>query len=99
MPPVSTSSPRCISSSESASAFARTCVWYSRNALGGGDPEAGRLRGDRVHERAALHAGEDGPVDRLGVLFAAEDEAGARAGERLVGRRGDDVAVLDRVRM
>ena len=29
----------------------------------------------------------------------AEDEAGARAGERLVRRRGDEVAVLDRVRV
>ena len=47
--------------------------------LGRRDPEAGRLRGDRVHERAALHPGEDGAVERLRVLLAAEDEAGARA--------------------
>ena len=33
------------------------------------------------------------------VLLAAEDEPGAGAGERLVRRRGDDVAVLDRVRV
>ena len=58
-----------------------------------------RLRGDHVLERAALHAGEDGAVDRLRVLLAAEDEAGPRPGERLVRGRGDDVAVLDRVRM
>ena len=33
------------------------------------------------------------------MLLAAEDEAGARAGKRLMGRRGDEVAVLDRVRV
>ena len=32
MPPVRTSRPPAWSSSASASAFARTCVWYSRNA-------------------------------------------------------------------
>ena len=67
--------------------------------LGGGDLEARRLRRDHVHQRPALHPREDGAVDRLRVLLAAEDEARARAGERLVRRRGDDVAVLDRVRM
>ena len=56
-------------------------------ALRGRDLEAGRLGGDRVQERAALHPREDGLVDRLGVLLLAEDEPGARAGERLVGRR------------
>src|SRR5207248_8436352 len=67
--------------------------------LARGDPETGRLGRDRVHERAALHAGEDRPIDRLGMLLAAEDEAGARPGQRLMRRRGDEVAVLDRVRM
>ena len=57
------------------------------------------LRGDHVLERAALHPGEDRAVDGLRVLLAAEDEAGARAGERLVRGRRDDVAVLDRVRV
>ena len=33
------------------------------------------------------------------MLLAAEDEAGARACEGLVRRRGDEVAVLDRVRL
>ena len=64
-----------------------------------GDLEARRLRRDHVLERAALQPREDGAVDRLGVLLPAEDEARARPGERLVGRRGDDVAVLDRVRV
>ena len=50
-------------------------------------------------ERAALHPGEDRAVERLRVLLAAEDEPGARAGERLVRRRGDEVAVRHRVRM
>ena len=62
-----------------------------------GDAQAHGLGGDDVHERAALHAGEDGPVDRLGVLGAAHDDAGARAGERLVRGAGDDVAVRHRV--
>jgi hypothetical protein len=52
-----------------------------------------------VHQRPALQAREDGTVDRLRVLLAAEDEAGARAGESLVRRRGDEVAVLGRVRV
>ena len=64
-----------------------------------GDLEARRLRGDRVLERAALHAREHRPVDRRRVLLAAEDEAGARARERLVRRRRDEVAVLDGVRV
>src|SRR5574340_1465383 len=65
---------------------------------GGGqrDPEAGRLRRDRVLEGTALHPGHHRRVDGLGVLLTAEAEAGARAGERLVRRRGDEVAVLDR---
>ena len=67
--------------------------------LGRRDLKAGRLGRDRVHERAALHAGEDSAVDRLRVLLLAEDEAGARAGERLVRRRGDEVAVRHRARM
>ena len=67
--------------------------------LRGGDLEARRLRRDHVVQRAALHAGEDRAVDRLRVLLAAEDEARARPGERLVRRRGDEVAVLDGVRV
>ena len=51
-----------------------------------GDPEAGRLGRDRVHERTALHPGEDGAVDRLRVLLLAQDEPGARSRQRLVRR-------------
>ena len=54
--------------------------------VGAGDPEAGRLGGDRVHERATLHPGEDRAVDRLRVLLLAQDEPGARSRQRLVRR-------------
>ncbi len=67
--------------------------------LRGGDLEARRLRRDHVLERPALEPREDRPVDRLRVLGAAEDQPRARARERLVGRGGDDVAVLDGVRV
>ncbi len=67
--------------------------------LGGGDLHRDGLGGDHVHERAALVAGEDRPVDVGPVLLAAEDHAAARPGERLVDRRRDDVGVLDRVRV
>ena len=48
-----------------------------------------------MHERAALRAREDGPVDLPGQLGPTEDEATARAAQRLVGRRGDDVGVRE----
>ena len=57
------------------------------------DLEAGCLRRDRVHQRAALHAREVRAVDLGRVLFAAEHEAGARPGERLVRRRRDEVTM------
>ena len=65
--------------------------------LGLGDLERDRLAGDDVLERAALLAGEDGGVDLLGVLLAAEDQPAAGAAERLVDRGGDDVGVRHRV--
>jgi hypothetical protein len=54
--------------------------------------------------RAALARGEDGVVHALLEILrerrvlAEEDEAGARAAQRLVRRGGDDVAVCERVR-
>ena len=58
------------------------------------------LGGDDVHERAALAAGEDAAVDRLGQLFVVgQDQPAARAAEGLVRRRGDDVGVRERRRM
>lgn len=62
-----------------------------------GDGDAG----NRVVVRATLAGGENGVVDpRLEVgflVFAEEDEAGPGTTEGLVGRRGHDVAVLERV--
>ena len=63
------------------------------------DPEARRLGGDDVVQRAALHPREDRAVDRLRVLLAAQDEPRPRPGERLVRRRGDEVAVRHRARV
>ena len=63
-----------------------------------GDLQRDRLGGDHVLERPALLAGEDGGVDLFGELLLAEDDPRARAAERLVGRRRDDVgAELERV--
>ena len=95
---MSTSSPPARSPSASASAFARTCAWYSRNAS-----EAAILK-HVAFAAIACSAGrpaarEDGAVDRRGVLLAAEDEPRARAGQGLVRRRADDVAIRDRVRV
>ena len=59
--------------------------------------EAHRLGGDHVHQRSALHAREDRPVDRLGVDVAAQDQAAARPAQRLVGGGGDEVGVRHRV--
>src|SRR5207253_7876240 len=63
------------------------------------DLEAGGLRRDRVLERTALHSGEDRSVDRLRVLFPAEHEARTGPRQRLVRGGGDEVAVLDGVRV
>ena len=60
------------------------------------DPQAHRLRGDDVLERPALLAGEHGLVDRLRVLLLAQDQARARAAERLVRRGRDHVGVRHR---
>ena len=56
--------------------------------------ERGRLRRDHVHERSALLTQEDGGVDLLGeVGIVGQDEARARAADRLVHRRRHDVGV------
>ena len=65
-----------------------------------GELESGRLRRDHVHERPALLAGEDRRVDLLRDLgVVREDESRARAADRLVDGRGDDVGVRHRVRV
>ena len=99
MPPVRTSTPPAMSSAANACAFAIVRRWRSRNGSELAIRERDRLGGDHVHERAALLAGEDGAVDVLGELLAAEDHAAARAAERLVDRRRDDVGVRDRARV
>ena len=57
------------------------------------------LCGDDVHQRPALDAGEDCRVDLLGdLLVVGQDHAAARAAERLVRRRRDDVGMRERAR-
>src|SRR5438445_7527785 len=58
-----------------------------------------RLRGDHVHERAALNVGEDRAVDRLRELRVREDHAAAWTAEGLVRRRRHDLRVADRSRV
>ncbi len=57
------------------------------------------LGGDDVHQGAALNAGKEAFVDRLGVRLPAEHHAAARAAERFVGRGGDNVRVGYRIGM
>ena len=58
--------------------------------------EGDGLGGDDVLERAALDAGEDRLVERLGVLLLAQDDAAARTAQRLVRGGGDEVGVRHR---
>ena len=59
--------------------------------------EGHRLGGDDMHQRAALQAREDRRVDLLGdVLVVGEDHAAARAAQRLVRGRGDDMGMRER---
>ena len=64
-----------------------------------GDLQCHRLRGDHVHQWAALPARERPGVDLLLELLLAEDHAAARAAEGLVDRRADDVGVGHRAGM
>ncbi|MPM03476.1 hypothetical protein SDC9_49743 [bioreactor metagenome] len=50
-----------------------------------GLPEGHGLRRDNVHERAALHAGEDVLVDDLGIFGGGHDHAAPGTPEGLVG--------------
>ena len=61
--------------------------------------EGHRLGRDDVLERAALQAREDGAVDLLGQVGAAQDGAAPGAAQRLVGREGDHVGHADRARV
>ena len=97
MPPVRTCSPPRLD----ALGERRRVVDHRARVLGErrgrGDREAHRLRRGHVTERSSLQTGEHGAVDALREIGAAEHEARARSGERLVRRRGDDVGRLDRV--
>lgn len=54
--------------------------------------EGDRLGGDDVHQRATLQAGEDSRIELLRqILVIGEDDAAARAAQRLVGRRRRDM--------
>ena len=50
-----------------------------------------RFGGNHVHERAALHAGEEGRVDDLGEFFLAHHDAAARTAQAFVRSRGDEL--------
>ena len=88
VPPVrARARPACDQPSASAAALSTTCAG-SR-----GRPGSRRSRSTTAfaaitwHERPALQAGEDGRSTSPGELRAAEHEARARSGERLVRRR------------
>ena len=87
VPPETRRKPRLVSASASARAFADDALLVrhelGRRRLG----ERHGLRRDDVLERPALDAGEDVAVEVLRPVGAAEDEAAARAPQRLVGRR------------
>src|SRR6185437_17093549 len=55
--------------------------------------QADGFGGDDVHQRAALNAGERGAVEVLCIFFAAENQAAARAAQRLVRGGGDKIGV------
>ena len=49
------------------------------------------FRGNRMHQRAALNPRENALVQRYGPVLRAQDEAAARAAQRLVRRGRDEV--------
>ncbi len=55
--------------------------------------EAGGFRGDDVHERAALDAGEDLGVNFFGKLLFAKDDAAAWTAQGFVGCGGNEIGV------
>ena len=54
---------------------------------------------NHMHQRAALNAGKNCLVDRLGMFGPAKDHAATRPTQGLVGGRGHDVGVGDRAGM
>ena len=79
----------------STRALATTWWAYARERRRRRLPERDRLGGDRVHLRAALGEREDGPVDPLGELRAAQDHAAARPAQHLVRGGAHHIGVRD----
>ena len=63
--------------------------------------EGNRFRRDHLHQRAALHTGEDSGIEFLLQLFigAGEDETAARAAQGFVRGGGNDIGNRHRVRV
>ena len=61
--------------------------------------ERHRLAGDDMHQRTALQAGKNRRVDRFLVLGLHQDDAAARAAQRLVCGGGDDIGMRYRIRI
>ena len=99
MPPVSTSTPFAISSSANAFALAIVWRWRARNGSVCAIPSATALAAMMCISGPPCWPGKTERSIVLGELLAAEDHPAARAAEGLVDRGGDDVGVLDRVRV
>ena len=61
--------------------------------------EADSFGRDDVHERAALHTGENLRVDFFGILRFAQNDTGARTTQALVRRAGDEIRIRHRARV
>ena len=71
----------------------RTWSMYALNSGCSASPNATALAAMTCSSGPPCMPGENGLVDRLGVLLLAEDEAAARAAQRLVRGGGDEVGV------
>ncbi|MPM46727.1 hypothetical protein SDC9_93433 [bioreactor metagenome] len=61
--------------------------------------ETDGFRGDYVHQRTALHAGEHRLVDLGREFFLAENQTAARAAQGLVCSRGCDIRIREHIRL
>ncbi len=61
--------------------------------------KANGFRCDHMHERTALHAGENSGIDLLGEFLFAHDDTATRSAQTLVRSSGDKLRVLDRTGM
>src|SRR5947208_4085213 len=57
--------------------------------------KANGFRRNHMHERAALHAGENGRIDLLGEFLLAHDDAPSRSAQTLVRCGGDKLCMRD----